>query len=209
MPEPGACCVAAAVAAAGKSTRMGRPKQLLPWRDCTVIATVVRNLRLAGAEPVIVTVGHKAAAVEEALEGTGAIVVFNDAYGQSEMLRSYQLALSVLDRSDICGALLAPGDQPHVPVSVLREIVDAARDASERLVIPSFNMRRGHPIYLPARLWDEVLALTETDTLRLVLDRHRDRVLYVTVDSPAILQDLDTPSDYEAYKPAQIENNSG
>ncbi len=118
------------------------------------------------------------------------------------MLRSYQVGLRALLAGTYTGALLALGDQPHIPVSVLRQIVDAARQHPERIAIPSYDMRRGHPIFLPYVLWDEVLALGDAETLRVVMDRHADSICYVSVDTPAVLRDMDTPSDYDALRPS-------
>ncbi len=64
------------------------------------------------------------------------------------------------------------------------------------IVIPSYRMRAGHPILLPAWLWPEVLACTST--LRDVLAQHREATRYLNVDTPTVLADLDTPEDYEA-----------
>jgi len=193
--------VAAVVVAAGLSTRMGAPKQLLPWGESTVIETVVERLSLAGAEPIVVVSGHHGAEVAACLEGSGATVVSNPDFGRVEMLRSVQVGLRALEQSGCAGALVALGDQPHVPVADHRAVVDEAKAHPDAIVIPSFDMRRGHPLYLPATLWDEVLALGDEDTLRRVLNEHGDRIVYVVMETPDVLRDIDTPGDYVALRP--------
>jgi molybdenum cofactor cytidylyltransferase len=188
--------IAAIVAAAGMSRRMGLPKQLLPWGSRTVIATVVEKLAAAGAAPVIVVVGHRKDEVKAALADTPAQTVDNADYATAEMLHSYQLGIQALSDGPAAGALIALGDQPHLPVAVLAQIVAAAQATPDRLVIPSYAMRRGHPFFIPRRLWPELLALGADDTLRTLVQRHSAAVEYLAVDTDAILRDMDTPAEF-------------
>lgn len=195
--------IAAVVAAAGRSTRMGEPKQLLPWGNRTVLGTVAHNLAEAGATPVICVVGHRAAEMAAALGDAPAQLLHNPDYLQGEMLSSYQVGVRHLISSasfpgSFLGTLLALGDQPHVPVAAIRQVLDAARTSPDRIIMPSYEMRRGHPFYFPARLWPELLALTFEETLRVVIQRHQTEIAYVNIDSDSILRDIDTPADYQS-----------
>jgi molybdenum cofactor cytidylyltransferase len=188
--------IAAVVAAAGLSRRMGSPKQLLPWGSRTVIATVVDTLAAAGAAPVVVVVGHRQDEVKAALAGTPAQTIFNADYATAEMLQSYQLGIQALQDGPCAGALIALGDQPHLPIAILAQIVAAAQATPDRLVIPSYAMRRGHPFFVPRTLWPELLALGAEETLRTLVQRHSAAVEYVAVDTDAILCDMDTPAEF-------------
>ncbi|MCC6168257.1 MAG: nucleotidyltransferase family protein [Caldilineaceae bacterium] len=203
---PSPLSIAAIVAAAGRSTRMGTPKQLLPWQGTTVLAAVVRHLDTAGAQPVVCVVGHRRAEMVDALAGAPALIVDNPGYLQGEMLSSYQTGVRHLQAADAptAGALLALGDQPHIPVTVLETILCQARQTPDYLVIPRYGERRGHPIYLPAALWPELLALGRDETLRTLVVRHAKTIVYVAVESDAILRDIDTPSDYQALAPSTL-----
>ena len=192
--------VAAIIAAAGQSRRMGSPKQLLPWGDTTVIATVVQNLSAASALPVICVVGHRQAEMRAALRFTQAEIVFNPDYAHAEMLSSYQAGIRQLANRLCAGALIALGDQPHIPVSIIRQVVEQAQKTPDKLVIPSCNMRRGHPFYVPRRLWSALLALGEEETLRTLLIRYANEIGYVNVDNDVILRDMDTQDDYANLK---------
>ncbi|RME60146.1 MAG: nucleotidyltransferase family protein [Caldilineae bacterium] len=192
--------IGAVVAAAGQSRRMGRPKQLLPWGEGVVIQAVVNHLAAAGAEPVICVVGHRGEEVAAALAGTGAHILHNPDYRSTEMLRSYQLGVETLLETGCPGALLALGDQPHLPVAVIRQILEQAQASLASIVIPSHNMRRGHPIYLPRRFWRDLLQLGQSESLRDLLNRCNDAIMYVNVDTDAIRRDMDAPEDYEALR---------
>ncbi|MBI1297766.1 NTP transferase domain-containing protein [bacterium] len=193
--------IAAVIAAAGMSRRMGEFKQLLPWGQSTVIASVVANLAAAGASPILCVVGHRGDAVAGALAGLPAQVLYNSDYAEIEMLRSYQIGVRSLcadPAMDAPGTLLALGDQPHIPVDVLQRIIKEAKLTPDQLVIPSHQMRRGHPIYLPRRLWPNLLALGADQSLRDLLNRPGEAVAYVEVDTDAIRRDMDYWVDYQA-----------
>lgn len=195
--------IAAVIAAAGRSTRMGEPKQLLPWGAHTVLGTVAANLAEAGASPVLCVVGHRAAEMIAALADAPARVVENRAYLQGEMLSSYQAGITALldDNTPYYGTLLALGDQPHVPVRAIRHLLEAARAEPSAIIVPSYAMRRGHPFYLPRRLWPDLLTLGKDDTLRTLMRRHESTIRHVAVDTDAILRDIDTPQDYRDLAP--------
>ena len=103
---------------------MGKPKQLLPWGDSTIIRTVVDYLTEAGAAPVMVVVGHRADEVMLALEQSNATFAYNQAYATSGLLQSFQAGLRALRstvpvrrcfalswRSTACGRVTAA---PHL-----------------------------------------------------------------------------------------------
>lgn len=192
--------IAAIVAAAGQSTRMGEPKQLLPWGERTVLSTVIHNLAEAGASPVLCVVGHRADEMIASLGDAPAHLLRNPDYLVAEMLSSYQVGIRHLSTLAILplGTLLALGDQPHIAPDIIRQVVAQARTSPDQIVIPSFEMRRGHPFYLPAILWPEILALSADETLRTLLKKHQASITYVNVTTDAILRDIDTPADYQA-----------
>lgn len=199
--------IAAIVAAAGFSRRMGQFKQLLPWGKSTVIRTVVDNLCAAGAAPVVCVSGHRASEVAAALEGSPAQMVANPEYATGEMLTSYQAGVTALHSSQftlhnppLSGALLALADQPHIPVRVISQVIAQARSTPEQIIIPSHAMRRGHPIYLPCRLWPELLALPADASLRDLLGHHLSAIVYVDVDTDAIRRDMDAWGEYEQLR---------
>jgi molybdenum cofactor cytidylyltransferase len=197
--------IAAVIAAAGFSRRMGDFKQLLPWQQSTVIESVVANLHASGASPVLCVVGHCAGAVAAALRGSPAHIVHNPNYHVAEMLSSYQVGVTELLSREATGTrqtgtLLALGDQPHIPVDVLRQVICQVQQTPEQIVIPSHQMRRGHPIYLPRRFWPDLLALTVEQSLRDLLTCYAEAITYVDVETDAIRRDMDTPADYAARK---------
>jgi CTP:molybdopterin cytidylyltransferase MocA len=190
--------VSAIVLAAGLSRRMGWFKLTLPWGGRTVVAHVVTTLEEAGLRDIIAVTGHRADEVAMALAETPARCVFNAGYADGEMLSSVQAGVHAL-RTDSAAALLCLGDQPQIEAGTVRAVLAAAEATGwERIVIPSFHLRAGHPILLPRWIWPEVLACK--GTLRDVMAAHREQTSYLTVETPSVLADLDTPEDYTIAK---------
>ncbi len=186
--------IAAIVLAAGLSKRMGRFKLLLPWGERTVIGQVVGTLESAGVPRIVVVTGHRADEVEAALAETAVRIAFNPDYASGEMLSSIQAGLRAVGEG-VEAALLCLGDQPQIETATVQAVLAAGQETGrERIVIPSYRMRAGHPILLPAWLWPEIIACT--GTLRDVMAAHREQTHYVAVDTPTVLADLDTPEEY-------------
>jgi molybdenum cofactor cytidylyltransferase len=192
---------AAVVLAAGCSTRMGRPKLVLPWGNTTVIGQVVTTLMQAGVTEIVVVTGGARAEVEAALAGFPVRMVFNARYQEDAMLLSLQVGLRTLKKSQSEGALIILGDQPHLKGEVLQGLLAAYTARRAPLVVPSFQYRRGHPWVLERSLWAAALGAAPSTTLRDFLNQHAAQIEYVNVDNDSILNDLDYPEDYARLHP--------
>lgn len=193
--------VVAVVLAAGESRRMGAPKMVLPWGQRTVIGQVVSVIREAGLHEIIMVTGGAETAVREALQGEAVQVVPNERNATGEMLSSVQTGLAAAISGTAQAALIVLGDQPQVQGEVIRHLLRRWQDTRSRIIIPSYQMRRGHPWLLPRSLWQEVMELPAGQTLRDFLNVNRDRIDYQPVENDSILLDLDTPDEYERQRP--------
>jgi molybdenum cofactor cytidylyltransferase len=198
--------IAAIILAAGCSRRMRQPKMILPWGESTVIGRVVQVLSQAEIQPVVVVTGGARRQVEAALAGYAVQMVFNPHFAQEEMLVSLQIGLGVLGK-ETTAALVVLGDQPQIELEVVQAILACYRLKQVPLVVPSFQMRRGHPWLVERRLWRAILELDSTSTLRAFLNSYVDQIEYLSVDTPSVLHDLDTPEDYQRERPRNT--NSG
>ena len=175
---------------------MGRFKLTLPWGERTVVGQVVATLQDAGLAEIVVVTGHRADEVSAALAGTSARCVHNAGYASGEMLGSIQMGLAAMAAS-VEAVLLCLGDQPQMEADTVRAVLAAGNAAGwGEIVIPSYQMRAGHPILLPRWLWPEILACQ--GTLREVMAAHRKQTKYLTIQTSSVLADLDTPDDYAA-----------
>lgn len=191
--------IAAVVLAAGLSRRMGRPKASLPWGDTTVLGQVLATLQEAGLQEIVVVTGGDRKATE-ALVGALARTAFNPEYARGDMLGSLQCGLRSL-HPGAGAALVALADQPLVQPGTVRSLLEAYRRTGATLVVPSTGSRRGHPWLVDRAHWNELLGMTPPGSPRDFFRRHEGDIHYVSVDDPGILQDLDTPEQYERSRP--------
>ena len=189
--------IAAVVLAAGRSTRMGRPKLLLPMADGRpMLAHPIEVLRLAGAAPIVV-VGGPEPGLAQAAESMGAFVVHGSQDGDADMLASIQAGLRAVGPSEAEAAMILPGDMPFIRAATIQKLVEAFVSGRPRLLAPSFGRRRGHPVCLAREVWPEVEALTAPQTLRDYMRQHSQEIQYVLVEDPGVLKDVDQPDDYK------------
>lgn len=192
--------ISAIILAAGKSKRMGLPKMLLPWGRSTVLGQVISAFQEAGIDEVFVIIGGAREQVERIIQQYGAQSVFNDQFASSEMLSSLQLGLGA-QSSQTQATLIGLGDQPQIQVGTVRLICERFHLRKSRLIVPSFQKRRGHPWLVERSLWHELLAMKSPTSPRDFLNEHSHEIDYVEVDTPTILADLDTPEDYRTSHP--------
>jgi len=191
--------IAALILAAGQSKRMGQPKMLLPWGETTVLGQVINTFRAAGVEDLLVITGGAREQVE-ALVGDSARTVFNPNFAAGEMLSSIQAGLAGL-QPETEVVLIGLGDQPQVQERSVRLVVEEQTKSGAALIVPSFQMRRGHPWLVARPYWDQILRMSPPETPRDFLNRHASEIRYVEINDPGILKDLDTPEDYLKSRP--------
>lgn len=194
--------IGAVVLAAGLSRRMGAPKLLLPWGERKVLEHVVVMLWEAGIKSIEVVTGGYREQVENLLKALSFPIqwVHNPEFAEGEMISSLKVGLTHLPQ-DLEAALIVLGDQPQIQQDVITQLVKRYTEQKSLLVVPSYQMRRGHPWLVDRRLWSELITLPAEQTLRDFLARHADEIDYLVVNTPSVIQDLDTPEDYEQMKP--------
>jgi len=197
--------ISAIILAAGQSTRMGYPKTLLPWGEVIVIEQIISVFGNAGIDDILIVTGGARVQVEDIIlkcKKTYPVrSVHNEDFIEGEMLASIQIGLRHLKDGRIRAALIGLGDQPQVEERSVRLIHEGFLRTNNPLVVPSFQMRRGHPWLVARPLWNELLEMRPPQTPRDFLNIHSGEIQYINVDMPGILEDLDTPEDYYSARP--------
>jgi molybdenum cofactor cytidylyltransferase len=190
--------IAGIILAAGASSRMGSPKALLEYRGESFVERLVRVLSRV-CDPVIVVVGYHADAVRSPIEGRAQIVV-NPAPERGQ-LSSLQTALAALP-AGAEGFLFTPVDSPAVEIETVERVASEfrRRDPQALFVIPRYHGKRGHPVFAAPAIARELLALPATGQARDIVHGHVAQTVYVDVDDPGILTDIDDPEAYEHLK---------
>ena len=194
--------IPAIILAAGKSTRMGTPKMVLPWGESSVLGHVIFTLSTAGIQKIVVVTGGYQEIVAVEARKFGAEPVFNPDFDRGEMLSSIQTGLrATATESQAC--LIALGDNPQIELSVVVAMLARFKqtDGKCKILLPSFRNRRGHPWIVNKSLWEEILSLKPPQTMRDFFTAHAGQIDYEVVNTESIFKDLDTPQDYEMGLP--------
>jgi molybdenum cofactor cytidylyltransferase len=192
--------ISAIVLAAGLSIRMGQPKMLLTWGTTTVIRKVVETVFCGEIDDILIVTGGLHAEIEIALRGLPVQFKMNQDFANGEMLTSVQVGLNALVK-DAQAALIVLGDQPQIQADVVRLIADRYQATQHPIIVPSYQMHRGHPWLVDRTYWKRILELEKPDTLRKFLNTYNTTIDYIPVETRTVLQDLDTQEDYTHYKP--------
>lgn len=188
------------VLAAGTSVRMGRPKQLLPFAEKTLIQHVIDAAVASALDEVVVVLGANADEVRRALvvpESGKVRVVVNAAYdkGLAESVRCGLAA--VASRASAVAILL--GDQPRMNAALIDQVLSAHISVGKAATRPVFGAGDeripGHPVVLSRTLWPMLRDLRGDEGARKVLIERPGQVNEVRIISPAPA-DIDTPEDY-------------
>jgi molybdenum cofactor cytidylyltransferase len=193
MPMP------AVVLAAGRSTRMGRPKALLPATRAgeTFIERLVSTLIAGGVDDVVVVAGEVAPAIRARL-GFRARVVVNEHVDRGQ-LSSILVGLEVVDRPGVLAVMIAPVDQPLVSETTVKALAEAWRRNRAPIVRPVRDDRHGHPVIFDRALFDELRAADPSEGARAVVHAHAENLVEIAVDDDGAFADIDTPAEYERW----------
>ncbi|HEY2800564.1 MAG TPA: nucleotidyltransferase family protein [Chthoniobacterales bacterium] len=187
--------VAAIVLAAGGSTRLGQPKQLLDFRGQSLVRRMAEAVVGAGCEPVAVVVGQDREAIAAALRGLTVQLVPNDNWkdGIGSSIRVGVKALAA------CEALvIAACDQPYVDAELIRLIIRTQEETQQLIVASAYAGTCGVPALFLRHYRANLLALPNEHGAKAIIARHSAEV--ATVDFPQGAIDIDTLADYRALQ---------
>lgn len=186
--------IAGIILAAGKSSRIGQIKQLLPFGEKTILDRVVENAIRSSLCQVIVVLGHSADQIQQVVDFTRVKVVINKNYekGQSTSLQTGLAAVA-----DYCdGVMFILGDQPLVDVDVIDALIEGFGQSRAPLVMPTCRGRRGNPVIINRSLFHQLKALTGDVGARVLFEEYAEQIREIEVPNDGINFDVDTWEDY-------------
>ncbi len=190
---------ATVILAAGASSRMGRPKMLLPWGATTVLGHLLAQWQQMGAAQIAVVSSADDQAISAELDRIGfargpRIVNPDPSRG---MFSSIQCAARWPGWNPaLTHWAVALGDQPHLANDTLRAVAAFSASQFDKICQPARDGRPRHPVFLPRPAF-EALAQANHPTLKEFLAAHASEVRLMEVKDPGLDLDLDTPEDYE------------
>ena len=184
------------ILAAGLSTRIGEPKQLLPFEGSTIIEIVIDNLLGSKLDEVVVVIGHEAEKVKACIQHKPVKIVVNPDY-RCGMLASTQCGVRAISESADAFAV-ALVDQPFIASDLINLVVEAHTQTDCGISLPSYNNRRGHPVIFDRSYAADILALEpENGGVRSLFRKYAHDIHYAVVDTDCVLRDIDYRKDYE------------
>ncbi|GIN91138.1 hypothetical protein J6TS1_08210 [Siminovitchia terrae] len=181
--------------AAGLSSRMGKLKALLPWEGRPLIQYQIEQMKQAGIDEIIVVLGYKAEYLQKIISTfeIKAVINKNYEYGKSSSIRK---GISSLHK-EVDGIFISAVDQP-VPSAILQKMKAHLEENEAAVVIPTYEMKRGHPILLHASTKNDLLLVNEeTLGLRSVIRKYQQQIAYLEVNDPSILLNFNKQEDYD------------
>ncbi|HJQ29887.1 MAG TPA: nucleotidyltransferase family protein [Rubrobacter sp.] len=186
--------VVGVVLGAGRSSRFGSPKQLLPFGDTTLLGQVVRNANASSLDRTVVVLGRASGELREAIDFGRARVVENTAYGTgcaSSLLAGLDAA------GDDCEALfLLLGDQPGVVPEFIDRALSDWRDERPWAAVCSYMSKPGHPFAFSREAFEDLRGLHGDKAVWKLIEAYPERVREIEIDA-ALPPDVDAPEDYD------------
>lgn len=184
--------VSAILLAAGLSRRMGQLKQLLPLHDKPIIRHCLDNLITAGIENIVAVLGYHGEEVLIAIQEMPVQIVLNKDQ-KSEMAESVKIGLRAIAENS-SGVLVCLSDHPLISVETLKSLMQCFLETPDKIIIPLFKGKRGHPTLFPRNVIEEIFG---GGTLRDIIQKDPDRLRYLDVQDEGVTLDMDTKEDYE------------
>lgn len=194
--------VSAIILAAGMSSRMGTPKQLLKLGKTILLEQVLENVRCSQVEDIVLVLGHAADEIRQQVAIDGVTVIVNPNY-QEGMGSSLRTGLSAL-KPDCAGALIVLADQPFVQPRTLDQMIEYHHQNKPQILIPTFRGFRGNPVLLDHSVFPELTQLTGDIGCRAIFGSHLEGIHKLPVEDAGILLDIDNSDDLEKLRAVNI-----
>ncbi len=191
--------IVAVILSAGESSRMGRPKALLPVDGETFIERIVGALKASRVEKIIVVLGHNAEEMQQRMEQLPVTILINPEYKLGQ-LSSLQVALRYLKSDESCdGMLVHLVDHPYIDSALVDLMIERFYESNKLIVVPRCQGKRGHPVIFSRALFAELLNAPLDRGAKAVVNAHRDETLEIETDDAGIAVDIDTPELYRRH----------
>jgi len=191
--------IPAVILSAGESSRMGRPKALLPIDGQTFIERIVGALKQGGIERIVVVLGFNAEELRCQVAHLPVEIVVNPDYKLGQ-LSSLQVAVRHFEADKNCaGMMVHLVDHPYIDPQLVRLMLQRFDPAKHAIVVPRHQGKRGHPVIFSRRLFNELLNAPMDQGAKAVVNSHRNDTLEIDTQVVGITLDIDTPELYRQH----------
>jgi molybdenum cofactor cytidylyltransferase len=187
------------ILAAGQSSRLGQPKQLLKYQSKTLLQHAINTAKQSSAKSTIVVLGSGVEQILNTIDTNGLHIIKNDDW-QSGIASSISYGVKSLQNIDPMpdAVILMTCDQPFVSSDLLNELIAKQKETGKLIIASQYDGTIGIPALFHKSLFEQLTALKGDSGAKKLMEQNRDDV--TTVPFPKGGIDIDTLDDYEALK---------
>lgn len=184
------------ILAAGKSSRLGRVKQLLPFNGKTLLQHVIDEAVKADASPIVVVTGSNETEVTDSISEKKVDIVFNKDWsqGMASGIVAGVRKINELD-SELEKIIITVCDQPFVTSSIFEQLDQSQLKSGKNIIASSYSNTKGTPVLFTRKYFNHLLKLQGDHGAKIILETNKEEV--ATIDFPNGNIDIDTEKDYK------------
>lgn len=179
------------ILAAGSSSRMGKTKQLLPYKNTTLLGWTIQQAKASMANEVVCVLGANAKEIEASIKNDQLNIIYNVNYKKG---LSSSIVKGISDLQDKEAILIMLADQPNITKVYLNKFLDSHIKYPNKIIASVYGTTFGVPALFPKRFYDELLKLEGDKGAKNFLNNHVEDI--IKIDSIDLI-DIDTPKDYQ------------
>lgn len=190
--------IAGLILAAGESSRMRSPKALLRIGEVTFAEHIASTMRKCRVDPVLLVAGAHIDEIRARFGDTDKFkLLYNSRYTHGQ-LSSLKEGLRHLP-AGVQAVLVWPVDQPLVQPDTITRLIEDFNREGKPVAIPASRGKHGHPVLYGLPAIQAILNLKKDQTAKEIRSIYKEETLFVEVDDPGILIDIDTPEEYQEH----------
>ncbi|MGB3756930.1 MAG: nucleotidyltransferase family protein [Rivularia sp. (in: cyanobacteria)] len=184
------------ILAAGKASRMGKPKQLLTYQGTSLISHAVKIGLNSTCKPVLVVLGAYAENIKPEINKLPVEIVENPLW-QTGMASSIRAGIITIKESNpnLDGVIIALADQPLISEAVFNRLIQSYQETRNIIIASTYDGVVGVPALFNNILFSELINIEGDKGAKNLMRKYRDEVL--SIEIPEAATDIDTPDDYE------------
>ncbi len=190
--------IAVVILAAGKASRMGSIKQLLPYKDSTLLQFAINQALNSKANKLYCVLGANAHVIKEKVQEASVAFIHNPNWEEG-LSSSIVSAINYLQNLEVLpdGVLIMLADQPNVDSNYINELIKLYQKNQNQIIASTYGNINGVPAIFPPKCFKNLLSLKGDKGAKKILNENQENLVRFTAKPTEILNDIDSPEDYQ------------